>query len=85
MGSSIELFTVNDFRSFGTHAAAIAADLNKKLQDGDNREFPPNVKNLNAFPLQFLRDDMLQNPDLYVSEIIAESLYEANLNNSIET
>ncbi len=85
MGSSIELFTENDFMGFGIRAVAIAADLNKKLQDGDNREFPPNVKNLNAFSLQFLRDDMLKNPDLYVSETIAESLYEAGLNKSIET
>lgn len=85
MGTSIELFTKNDFREFGVHAAAITADLNKKLQDGDNREFPSNVKNLNAFPLQFLRDDMLKNPDLYISETITETLYEADLNKSIET
>ncbi len=79
MEDSIELFTVDDFLAYGNHAQEIVAEFNAILQDESSKKNPSGVH-----PLHHLKKDMLNNPDVYLSDTMLRKLYieQADANNS---
>ncbi len=70
MGNSIELFTIDDFPAYGSHAEEIVEEFNAILQDESSKKNPSGVH-----PLHHLKKDMLNNPDVYLSDTMLAKLF----------
>lgn len=68
MGHSVELFTIDDFPSYGRHAEEIVAELNAVLKESSEKS--PS----DAYLINHLKKDMLHNPDVYLSETMYAKL-----------
>lgn len=77
MEYSIELFTIDDFPAYGKHTKEIVAEFNKILQDESSKKKPSGVH-----PLHHLKKDMLNNPDVYLSDTMLAKLYLENKDTS---
>jgi len=78
MKPEIDLFTADEFPSFRSHAEEIIAELNTILLE-ENKKADSGVRQL-----QYLRQDILNHPNVYLSDNILAKLY-VEKNNSDTT
>jgi len=76
MEYSIKLFTIDEFQVYGSYASDIVDELNTILKDEDSRQ------TASGETLHHLRKDMLNSPDLYLSDTMTAKLHLAEANNS---
>lgn len=73
----ITLFIAADFIAYGKHAEEVAVELNKILQHTYENEVPFCPNTLNQ-----LRNDIISEPNVYLSDTVLCKLYVEQNNNS---
>ena len=70
MGDSVKPFTIDDFLAYGNYAQEIVAEFNAILQDEGSKKNSSGIH-----PIHHLKKDMLNNPDVYLSDTMLRKLY----------
>lgn len=80
MAQTIDLFTIDDFSSFGEYADQVVAELNQYLKD---EAASKTSSSLHSLPL--LKKDILSDPSVYLSADLMGKVYltQNSMSNSI--